>query len=117
MGDDDGATLDPDKDWTEYWRILFKKVTLEDVKKFEEKFRGSTEEEEELKNAYIESEGQMGVIIDSVMCATIDDESRFHDLIMGWQEEEGRDRGGRRGTRSSPRAWPDRRERFFGQPY
>jgi len=85
--DDDGATLDPDKDWTEYWRILFKKVTLEDVKKFEEKFRGSTEEEEELKNAYIESEGQMGVIIDSVMCATIDDESRFHDLIMGWLEE------------------------------
>ena len=56
VSDDDGCILDPDKDWTEYWRILFKKVTLEDVKKFEEKFRGSTEEEEELKNAYMESE-------------------------------------------------------------
>lgn len=85
--DDDGCILDPDKDWTEYWRILFKKVTLEDVKKFEEKFRGSTEEEEELKNAYMESEGQMDVIIDSVMCATIDDESRFHEKICSWLEE------------------------------
>ena len=54
--DDDSCTLDPDKDWTEYWRILFKKITLDDIKEFEEKFRGSQEEDEELKNAYIESE-------------------------------------------------------------
>ena len=98
FADDEGSTLDPDKDWTEYWRILFKKVTLDDVKKFEEKFRGSQEEEEELKNAYIEAEaslplkfvcprlsftlpyyhlqGDMQVIIDSVMCATMEDEDR-----------------------------------------
>ena len=47
--DDEGSAFDPDKDWTDYWRILFKKVTLEDVKKFEEKFRESQEEEEELE--------------------------------------------------------------------
>jgi len=85
--DDDSCTLDPDKDWTEYWRILFKKITLDDIKEFEEKFRGSPEEDEELKNAYIESEGKMDVIIDSVMCATIDDEDRFHEKISEWLEE------------------------------
>ena len=35
---------------------MFKKITLDDIKEFEEKFRGSPEEDEELKNAYIESE-------------------------------------------------------------
>lgn len=85
--DDEGSALDPDKDWTEYWRILFKKVTLDDVKKFEEKFKGSQEEEEELKNAYIEAEGDMQVIIDSVMCAKAEDEDRFHAKISSWLEE------------------------------
>ena len=72
---------DKDKDWEEYWRFLFPKVTLDDIQKFENEYRESTEEREDLKKAYIEAEGDMGVIIDSVMCAREEDEERFRDII------------------------------------
>ena len=72
---------DTDKDWEEYWRVLFPKVSLKDIEKFAEKFQNSEEEREELKKAYEEAEGDMGQIIDSVMCATEDDEERFREII------------------------------------
>lgn len=79
---------DPDKDWSEYWRILFKKVTLEDIKNFEKEYRNSGEEDEDLKKAYLESEGNMDQIIDTVLCATAEDESRFAKKIQTWIESE-----------------------------
>ena len=72
---------DKDKDWEEYWRFLFPKVTLDDIEKFEKEYRHSEEEREDLKKAYIESEGDMGQIIDTVMCAREEDEERFRDMI------------------------------------
>jgi len=72
---------DKDKDWEEYWRFLFPKVTLDDIEKFEKEYRESQEEKEDLKKAYIEAEGDMGQIIDSVMCAREDDEDRFRKII------------------------------------
>ena len=72
---------DKDKDWEEYWRFLFPKVTLDDIQKFENEYRESADEREDLKKAYIESEGDMGVIIDTVMCAREEDEERFRDII------------------------------------
>jgi len=87
VAEDEGPVLDPDRDWMDYWRLLFKKVTLEDVKKFEKKYRESQEEAEELKAAYLETEGDMSDIIDRVLCATHDDETRFHDKIVEWIKE------------------------------
>jgi len=87
VAEDDGPILDPDRDWQDYWRILFKKVTLEDVKKFEEKYRESAEEDKDLKQAYCDAEGDMGEIIDTVLCATHEDEKRFYDKIVGWIDE------------------------------
>ena len=63
---DDEGDADINKDWTEYWRILFKKVTLDDIKKFEEKYRDSEEEKNDLKAAYLEAEGDMDTIIGNV---------------------------------------------------
>jgi len=82
--ENDGCLKDPDRDWTDYWRILFKKVTLEDVKNFEKKYRNSDEEAGDLKSAYLDSEGDMDVIIDTVLCATADDETRFAEQIQAW---------------------------------
>lgn len=42
---------------------------------------GSEEEVEDLKAAYKEHKGDMEGIIDTVLCATIDDEDRFTDLL------------------------------------
>lgn len=55
-----------DRDWTEYWRLLFKKVTVDDIKSFEESYKGSEEERETLKSAYVDSEGNMDVILEEV---------------------------------------------------
>jgi len=85
--DEGSPVLDPDRDWQDYWRLLFKKVTLDDVKEFEKKYRGSDEEEADLKAAYVECEGRIDDVIDTMLCATIDDEQRFHDKIVGWIEE------------------------------
>ena len=30
-----------DRNWNEYWRILFNKVTLDDIKNFEKKYKNS----------------------------------------------------------------------------
>ena len=81
---DDEGDADINKDWSEYWRILFKQVTLDDIKKFEEKYRESKEEENDLKAAYLEAEGDMDTIIDTVLCATAEDEPRFAKMLQAW---------------------------------
>ena len=72
---------DTDKDWEEYWRVLFPKVTLKDIEKFASEYQNSEEERDDIKKAYIEAEGDMGQILDTVMCATEDDEERFRLII------------------------------------
>ena len=37
--DEENDGMNENRDWTDYWRILFKKVTLEDIKNFEMKYR------------------------------------------------------------------------------
>lgn len=46
-------------------------------------FLDSPEELNDLKSAYLDSEGNMDEIIDSVLCATIDDEARFTKILKG----------------------------------
>ena len=55
-----------ERDWTDYWRILFPKVTVEDIRSFEQKYKGSEEEEEDLKAAYLHHEGDMDRIMEEV---------------------------------------------------
>ena len=38
----DAANMD-DRNWDEHWRVLFNKVTLDDIKNFEEKYKNSGE--------------------------------------------------------------------------
>jgi len=87
--DDEGdASNMDDRNWNDYWRILFNKVTLDDIKNFEEKYRNSAEEDQDLKKAYMETDGDMDMIIDTVLCATTDDEPRFAEKIQGWIDSE-----------------------------
>ena len=55
-----------DRDWSEYWRLLFKKVTLDDIRTFEKSYKGSEEEAETLKSAYLDCEGDMERIMEEV---------------------------------------------------
>ena len=44
---------------------------------------GSKEELEDLKTAYVDCNGDVGDMIDHVMCATEEDEGRFRNILRG----------------------------------
>lgn len=39
-GEVDEENTPEDKDWNQYWRLLFKKITVEDIKNFEHEYKG-----------------------------------------------------------------------------
>ena len=82
--EDEDDMITQDRNWVEYWRLLFNKVTIDDIKAYEKNYKGSEQELEDVKSAYLEYEGDMDQILDNILCSTIDDEPRFHDLIKGW---------------------------------
>ena len=41
-----------DMDWEDYWRLLFKKITEEDIREFETKYKGSEEETSDIMQLY-----------------------------------------------------------------
>ncbi|XP_070536850.1 dnaJ homolog subfamily C member 9-like [Ptychodera flava] len=78
---DDELDIDQDRDWGEYWRLLYQKVSVRDIKEFEEKYKGSDEELKDLKEVYLESKGDMDLIMDTVLCSTQEDEPRFRKIL------------------------------------
>ena len=37
---DDESDIPQDRDWSDYWRLLFKKVSVDDIKTFEKDYKG-----------------------------------------------------------------------------
>lgn len=52
-----GICFVQDRDWTEYWRAMFKKVTVKDIESFANVYRHSDEERADLRQAYIDGQG------------------------------------------------------------
>ncbi|XP_033732872.1 dnaJ homolog subfamily C member 9-like isoform X2 [Pecten maximus] len=75
VDDEDG--IQEDRDWVDYWRLLFPKITEEDIKNFESKYKGSEDERADLKEVYTTFEGDMDEIMEHMMCSSIEDEPRF----------------------------------------
>lgn len=44
------------RNWADYWRSLFKEITVEDINKYEKTYKGSETEIKDLKRAYMDSE-------------------------------------------------------------
>ncbi|NXS72679.1 DNJC9 protein, partial [Pandion haliaetus] len=79
--DEEGEALRDEWDWQEYWRLLFKKITVKDIEDFEKNYKGSEEEEADVKAAYMDFEGNMDNIMQSVLCADYTDEPRIRKII------------------------------------
>ncbi|EFX86880.1 hypothetical protein DAPPUDRAFT_221714 [Daphnia pulex] len=79
---DDDDFSKGDQNWEDYWRFLFKKVTEQDITEFENKYKGSEEETADVKQLYERYEGDMDMIMSSVMCSTADDEPRIREIIQ-----------------------------------
>lgn len=84
---DQTGTIDDDcfpenKDWYDYWRCVFKKVSLADIDSFEKEYKNSEEELGDLKKIYLDSGGNMETILNSIMCATDEDEPRLRSILI-----------------------------------
>jgi len=86
--EDDAGLLNEEKDWNQYWRMLFQKITVEDIKHFEKTYRHSEEEMIDLKQAYLDGQGDMEYVLSSVPCCSDEDQQRFVDLIGQWVEKD-----------------------------
>ncbi|XP_063817539.1 dnaJ homolog subfamily C member 9 [Pseudophryne corroboree] len=80
--DEESDTVCQDRNWEEYWGLLFKKITVEDIKAYEEKYKGSDEEKADIIQAYLDYEGDMDGIMVQIPLATFEDEPRIRELIQ-----------------------------------
>lgn len=85
--DDNFGKSDDAEAWEDYWRTLYPKVTVSKLKEFEQKYKRSEEEREDVLKAYTECKGDMDKIMDSVILARLDDEDRFRKIIEKEVEE------------------------------
>ncbi|XP_076678172.1 dnaJ homolog subfamily C member 9 isoform X2 [Andrena cerasifolii] len=70
------------RNWADYWKTLFKKITVEDINNYEKNYKGSEIEIKDLKRAYTDSKGDMDYILETVPFTNCDDEPRLHDIIQ-----------------------------------
>lgn len=80
IANEDG--LDGEADWSEYWRLLFPKVTVKDINNFKLNYIGSEEELSDLIKIYERTKGDMDKIYQIHM--TYDEErttQQLHKLI------------------------------------
>ncbi|NXL61844.1 DNJC9 protein, partial [Chordeiles acutipennis] len=79
--DEEGEALRGERDWQEYWRLLFRKITVKDIEDFEKTYKDSEEELADIKTAYMDFEGDMDKIMESVLCVDYTDEPRIRKII------------------------------------
>ncbi|KIM65244.1 hypothetical protein SCLCIDRAFT_536150 [Scleroderma citrinum Foug A] len=76
---DDSLALGANEDggWEAYFEDLFDRVTRGRLDEMKKEYQGSSEEVQDLKAAYLETEGSLGEIMRHIPHSTIDDEPRF----------------------------------------
>ncbi|XP_029962265.1 dnaJ homolog subfamily C member 9 [Salarias fasciatus] len=80
--DEESDALSQDRCWDDYWRLLFPKITVQDILEFEKKYKGSDEERQDVIQLYVQHKGDMDAIMTSVMCATQEEEPRLCSIIQ-----------------------------------
>ncbi|XP_055229490.2 dnaJ homolog subfamily C member 9-like [Gorilla gorilla gorilla] len=80
--DEDSPVLIQDQDWEAYWRLLFKKISLEDIQASEKTYKGLEEELADIKQAYLDFKSDMDQIMESVLCVQYTEEPRIRNIIQ-----------------------------------
>ena len=70
-----------DRDWSAYWQSCFKEITVKDINEYEKKYKGSDEELQDLKNAYLHGKGSMDWILEAVPFTNTDEEDRLRERL------------------------------------
>ncbi|TRM55851.1 hypothetical protein BD626DRAFT_415240 [Schizophyllum amplum] len=69
--------------WEAYFEDLFDRVTRGKLDEMKKEYQGSLEEVEDIKSAYIQTDGDIGEIMTYIPHSTHDDEARFIIIISG----------------------------------
>ncbi|KAG7492739.1 hypothetical protein MATL_G00017120 [Megalops atlanticus] len=80
--DEETDSLKQERNWEEYWRLLFPKITVEDILEFEKSYKSTEEEKQDLSRLYLQYEGDMDMIMDSALCCTQEDEPRVTEILQ-----------------------------------
>ncbi|NXM76183.1 DNJC9 protein, partial [Serilophus lunatus] len=78
--DEEAEVLREDRDWLQYWQLLFK-LTVKDIEDFHKSYKNSAEELADVKAAYLNFKGDMDRIMENVMCTDYTDEPRIRGMI------------------------------------
>ncbi|XP_043286544.1 J domain-containing protein CG6693 [Venturia canescens] len=70
------------RNWSDYWRTLFKEITVEDINNYEKNYKGSETEIKDLKRAYMDGKGDMDYILEAVPFTNCEEEPRLHAIIQ-----------------------------------
>jgi DnaJ family protein C protein 9 len=70
--------------WYDFWRDFYTRVTTDKLEEAAATYRGSEEEEADLRAAYKEAKGSMEGVLDRMDFATADDEPRFRERLEKW---------------------------------
>jgi len=77
----DDEECDSDFDWLSFWKCIFKPLSHKDYENYEKKYKGSVEEELDLKKAYVNGEGDMDFIFEMVPFMRCEDEPRMKEIV------------------------------------
>ncbi|KAK3528599.1 hypothetical protein QTP70_005009 [Hemibagrus guttatus] len=80
--DEELDSRNQDRNWEEYWRRLFPKITLQDITDFKKQYMNSEEEKQDLKRLYLLHEGDMDRIMDSALSTDQDDVPRVREILQ-----------------------------------
>ncbi|XP_034408251.1 dnaJ homolog subfamily C member 9 [Cyclopterus lumpus] len=80
--DEESDVLSQDRCWEDYWRLLFPKITVQEILEFENKYKGSEEERQDVIQLYVQHQGNMDAITASAMCCSQEDEPRLCSIIQ-----------------------------------
>ncbi|XP_012283353.1 J domain-containing protein CG6693 [Orussus abietinus] len=69
------------RNWADYWRFLFKEITVEDINTYKSNYMDSETELKDLKRAYLDSKGDMDYILETVPFTNCEEEPRLHAII------------------------------------
>ncbi|XP_022900484.1 J domain-containing protein CG6693 [Onthophagus taurus] len=83
---DDNGEFDDEFDsdssnWMDYWRAMFKPIKTEDIDAYKKEYIGSENELRDIKKSYVNSEGNMDFILESVMFADCSSEPRIIEIV------------------------------------
>ncbi|XP_026813116.1 dnaJ homolog subfamily C member 9-like [Rhopalosiphum maidis] len=89
VGDDiDPNSATEDFPWETYWSSIFRKITDNEIRDYELKYKGSDDEKRDLKKGYLAGKGDMEFIINMVPFSSVYEEDRLREILVKIIEEE-----------------------------